>query len=82
MPLLHDLRLVTLYEGKCVQCLHIGPFNSVKSTYVKIEDYMKEQGLIENGLWNEIYLSDKRKAQPEELRTIIRCPVREGNTGD
>ncbi|SDF22941.1 hypothetical protein SAMN04488542_107118 [Fontibacillus panacisegetis] len=75
LPLLHSLYLATLHEGKSIQCLHIGPFNSVKSTYVKIEDYMKEHGLTENGLWNEIYLSDKRKTSPEKLRTIIRCPV-------
>jgi hypothetical protein len=75
LPLLHSLKFVTLHEGKCVQRLHIGPFSSVKSTYVKIEDFMEEQGLTTNGLWNEIYLSDQRKTPPEKLRTIIRCPV-------
>ena len=75
LPLIHSLKFVTLHEGKCVQCLHIGPFNSVKSTYSKIEDYMRERGFTENGLWNEIYLSDQRKTPPEKLRTIIRCPV-------
>lgn len=75
LPLLYNLKLVELNEGKCVQCLHIGPFNTVKSTYVKIENYMKEKGFSINGLWNEIYLSDKRKTLPEKLRTIIRCPV-------
>jgi hypothetical protein len=76
LPLLHRLRLEPLEEGKCVQCLHIGPFNSVKSTYTKIEEFMKRQGFTENGLWNEIYLSDKRKTQPEKLKTIIRCPIK------
>jgi hypothetical protein len=75
LPLLHNLYFASLNEGCCVQCLHIGPFNSVKSTYTKIEEYMKENGLTQNGIWNEIYLSDKRKTAPEKLRTIIRCPV-------
>ncbi len=75
LPLLQSLKFTTLHEGKCVQCLHIGPFNSVKSTYVKIEDFMEAQGLSQNGLWNAIYLSDQRKTLPEKLRTIIRCPV-------
>jgi hypothetical protein len=76
LPLLHHLRLEPLEEGKCAQCLHIGPFNSVKSTYTKIEEFMKGQGFTENGLWDEIYLSDKRKTQAEKLKTIIRCPIK------
>ncbi len=75
LPLLYNVSLEELNEGKCIQCLHIGPFNTVKSTYVKIENFMKEKELSINGLWNEIYLSDKRKTSPEKLRTIIRCPV-------
>ena len=75
LPMLHNLKFEMFEEGKCIQCLHIGPYNSVKSSYMKMEAYIEEQGFSVNGLWDEIYLSDNRKTPPEKLKTIIRCPI-------
>lgn len=63
-------------EGKAVQILHVGPFSTELESLLKIQAYMKENGLVKNGLHHEIYLSDFRKTTPEKLKTILREPVK------
>ena len=72
--------LITVSEGLCVQCLHIGSYNEEPATVAKMEHYRMEQG-YENDIsdrrrHHEIYLSDPRKVSPERMKTVIRHPVR------
>jgi hypothetical protein len=67
--------LFTLREGKCIQLLHVGPFDREPESLEKIQAFTKEHDLKRNGLHHEIYLSDFRKTNPEKLRTILREPV-------
>ena len=72
--------LITVSEGLCVQCLHIGSYNEEPATVAKMDHYIKEQG-YENDIsdrrrHHEIYLSDPRKVSPERMKTVIRHPVR------
>lgn len=72
--------LITVSEGLCVQCLHIGSYNEEPATVAKMDHYRMEQG-YENDIsdrrrHHEIYLSDPRKVSPERLKTVIRHPVR------
>jgi hypothetical protein len=62
-------------EGKCVQMLHVGPFDQEPVSLQVMKGFMDEKGLQQNGLHHEIYLSDFRKVAPENLRTILREPV-------
>lgn len=73
--ILEKPELFTLREGKCVQLLHIGPFDREPESLEKIQVFTKEHKLKRNGLHHEIYLSDFRKTSPEKLRTILREPV-------
>jgi len=70
---------LTIDEGVCVQCMHIGPYDDEPATVEQMHRYMEEQGyaLDINGkrLHHEIYLSDVRKVAPEKLKTVIRHPV-------
>lgn len=57
--------LITVSEGLCVQCLHIGSYNEEPATVAKMDRYLLEQG-YENDIsdlrrHHEIYLSDPRK---------------------
>lgn len=73
-------------EGLCVQCMHIGCYDDEPKTIKKIEEYIAKEGLqndigtrLEDGttrLHHEIYLSDPRKTKPENLKTVLRVPVR------
>ncbi len=71
-----EIEFITLNEGKCVQMLHTGPFETEPVSLAKIKIFMDDQGLSKNGHHHEIYLSDFRKVAPEKLRTILREPFK------
>ena len=74
------VEFLTVDEGLCVQCMHIGSYDSEPKTTVLMHEYMSSRGysldLNENRLHHEIYLSDPRKCAPEKLKTVIRHPIK------
>ena len=58
-------KYITITEGLCVQCLHIGHYEDEPKTIKMMEDFAKENGfeidLNETRRHHEIYLSDPRK---------------------
>lgn len=73
---LDELRAETLREGKCVQIMHIGPYDAEGPVLNKLHsEYMPQHGLAFKGKLHEIYLSDDRKTPPDKLRTVLRQPV-------
>jgi hypothetical protein len=73
---LDDVRLETLDEGRCVQTLHLGPFDDEAETLARMHDeFIPGAGLIMTGRHHEIYFSDTRKVDPAKFRTILRQPV-------
>jgi hypothetical protein len=71
-----NVKLEELTEGRCVQMLHLGPYDKERPTIAAMEACAKESGLKFHGLHHEIYLSDPRRVAPAKLRTILRHPVR------
>jgi hypothetical protein len=71
-----EVRLDTISEGRCVQMLHVGPYDREPATIARMKAFAAENGLSFHGLHHEIYLSDPRRVAPERLRTILRLPVR------
>ena len=71
---------MTLEEGLCIQCLHVGPYDDEPATVAMMHEYMENQGyaldITDKRLHHEIYLSDARKVAPEKLRTVIRHPIK------
>ena len=67
-------------EGRCVQCMHIGPFDSEPITIGKMKAFAEQQGLSiaidDVSRHHEIYLSDPRKTAADKLKTMIRYPVK------
>ena len=74
------VKFLTYEEGLCVQCMHIGPYDNEPETIRSMELYAGQQGYepdFESGRYHhEIYLSDVRRCKPENLKTVIRHPVR------
>ncbi len=70
----------TYDEGLCVQCMHIGPYNDEPATIASMDAFAREQGyaldMNETRRHHEIYLSDARRCKPENLKTVIRHPLR------
>ena len=75
-PRSEDLRLEKLDEGRCVQMLHVGPYEREAETIQEMQALATAEGLALHGLHHEIYLSDPRRVPPDRLRTILRHPVR------
>ena len=74
------VEFLTIEEGLCVQCMHIGAFDDEPTTVKLIDEYIGEQG-YENDfskvrLHHEIYLSDTRKVATEKWKTVIRHPIK------
>ena len=71
---------LTLEEGLCVQCLHIGSYDDEPATVEAMHAYARECGysidLTQERRHHEIYLSDARKVAPGKLKTIIRHPIK------
>ena len=77
---LSRVEFLSIKEGLCVQCMHIGSYDDEPSTVEKMNQYIEENGyendFSKNRLHHEIYLSDARKVAPEKLKTVIRHPIR------
>lgn len=54
--------------------LHIGPFDEEGPTVERLHDFINERSRL-RGKHHEIYLSDVRRAAPENWKTIIRQPM-------
>ena len=65
----------TWKEGRCLQVMHVGPYDAVGGTYQRLGKHAEERGLVAQGPGHEIYISDPSRVPPERLKTIIRMPV-------
>lgn len=68
-------------EGLCVQIMHKGSYDQEVISIQKMNEFMKENHLIcdiaiQKRLHHEIYLSDPRRCQEDNLKTVIRHPVK------
>ena len=74
------VELLTVDEGLCVQCMHIGPYDLEPVTVARMHRFCAEQGYAPDfsdvRLHHEIYLSDPRRGDPAKLKTVIRHPIR------
>ncbi len=74
------VEFLTYREGVCVQCMHVGSYDDEPETIGLMDSFAREQGYVTDmggvRYHHEIYLSDVRKCKPENLRTVIRHPLR------
>jgi hypothetical protein len=74
LPAVSKLRLESFAEGRCAQVLHIGPFSEEGPTIQRVHDFIDVRA-TRTGKHHEIYLSDIRRAAPQNWKTIIRQPM-------
>jgi len=76
------VEFLTVNEGLCVQCMHIGSYDDEPETVALMHEYMEQQGYVldinDQRRHHEIYLSDARRVAPEKLKTVVRHPIRKG----
>lgn len=73
-------RLERLNEGLCVQCMHMGPYDNEPETVERMKAFAENEGLLidvsDVRRHHEIYLGDPRRVKAENLKTVLRIPVR------
>lgn len=74
-PALSSVRFESFSEGVCAQITHIGPFSEEGPTIEKVHQFIESCGCKRTGKHHEIYLSDIRKADPRNWKTVIRQPM-------
>ena len=71
--LLDEVQFEVVTDGRCVQMLHIGPFDDEVKSFEQMEAFAKGKGLERKSkIHREIYLSDFRRTAPEKLKTVLR----------
>ena len=75
-----QVEFLTVNEGLCVQCMHIGSYDEEPVTIARMDAFLAENGyandITDSRLHHEIYLSDARKIPPERQKTVIRHPIK------
>ncbi len=75
LPAIDKVKFESFQEGKCVQTLHVGPFSEEGPTVERVHSFITECGNDLVGKHHEIYLTDIRRAAPENWKTVIRQPM-------
>ena len=73
---LSQIRFQPFDEGKASQIMHIGPFSEEGPTVERVHQFIEENGSKRNGKHHEIYLSDIRRGNPANWKTVIRQPMK------
>lgn len=76
LPQLDKVYLDEFDEGLVVQLMHLGPYSQETANIQMLHDYVAETGRNLWGAHHEIYLTDPGRAKPENMKTIIRQPMR------
>ena len=83
---INRVRMEWYEEGLCAQILHKGSYDEEPASLKKLHTFIEENGCcVDIGSTaasgqlrkhHEIYLGDPRKCKPENLKTVLRIPVR------
>jgi hypothetical protein len=66
----------SFYEGLSVQIMDTGSYDTIFNSKSKINDFINNNSLIENGNYHEIFISGLRKFKLENIKSILRQPVK------
>lgn len=72
---LAKLRFEEFDEGRCAQILHVGPFSEEGPTIERLHQFIDSRS-AKTGKHHEIYLSDIRRGDPKNWKTLIRQPMK------
>jgi hypothetical protein len=75
-PALPKLRFECFHEGKAAQIMYFGPYAGEGAIIQKIHQQIKSSGHELFGKHHEIYLNNPTNTAPENLKTVIRQPMK------
>ncbi len=71
-----DLKLEKMRDGKSVQLMHVGSYDSEAEDIQRMHQFAFDAGYKLHSHHREIYLSDPRRTPEHKLKTILRHPIR------
>lgn len=75
-----NVEFFTYKEGLCMQCMHIGSYDEEATTLQRMEQYALARGYVQDisayRMHHEIYLSDPRRTEPSQRKTVLRHPIK------
>lgn len=74
-PYIIDIYNRYFEEGKCVQMLHKGAYNTEINTTTMIMEFITIENLKLKGMHHEIYLNNPEKVDADDLKTIVRYAI-------
>ena len=76
-PKLEDVRFESFKEGLSMQVFHKGPYGEGEiETIEKLHNRIRSEGYELRGKHHEIYFNSPLRTAPENLRTLIRQPIK------
>lgn len=80
-PYFENVKFEQITEGKIIQAMHIGPFDTEIQTFNQISEFMLNNNLEKTTIQKEyqhreIYISDFRRVAPEKLKTVLRYKIK------
>ena len=76
LPKLDEVKFELINEGRCVQIMHVGPWDQEGPSIVKLMQLVQQEGLTVIGYHKEIYISDPNRAEEQNKKTILRYQVK------
>ena len=80
-----SVEFLSYAEGLVVQCMHIGSYDEELATVYLMHEFIRKNGyeldINKTRFHHEIYLSDPRKCTMNNLKTVIRHPIKKINNG-
>jgi hypothetical protein len=71
--LLDQLEYKKITDGKCIQMMHIGSYDTEPESFEIMENFANDQHLSRKSkIHREIYINDFRKVPKEKLKTVLR----------
>jgi effector-binding domain-containing protein len=64
------------YEGKALKATHVGPYDTLHTTFEKVQAYAAAHGYAHNGPSFTVFIDDPTTVAPEKLRTDIFLPLK------
>lgn len=72
-PLLGKVKFEKITDGKCIQMMHIGSYDSEPKSFQIMEAFADQNNLSrESKIHREIYITDFRKVAEDKLKTVLR----------
>ncbi|PKM50913.1 MAG: AraC family transcriptional regulator [Firmicutes bacterium HGW-Firmicutes-7] len=71
-----DIKATIISAGRCISCMHKGPYSQMEAPYMEMEKWLQENGYEATGICYEYYYNSPMDVEESELLTKIVMPLK------